>query len=327
MLTHYLGDEEVNGYLRDFAARLKLLGDAAPTVWVPIGPSGRELVKALVGIDKDLDEKFFPVPAEFDRATGIVEMEEGSASFLKDKNVLVIDSSIHSGHTIRAVVDKAVSLGAAGVCSYTLVLKKGASFVPSYWAVSIGDYDRAYFLLERLPNNHFHDSMPAFGQVRERPPKSKHKNRDPYFHLRKLSKTDIQRPAMPCGVESLDRTTWADRFYDMSNHSGRFTYLLESGQTTYGYVTFEFTGDGSLSIEAVAVRRDQRDKGYGAALIRWAETSARQADCRRITMWGITDQVEKYERLGYRRDPNREPMRLDGGEEYSFMSKPVLYHL
>jgi ribosomal protein S18 acetylase RimI-like enzyme len=325
MQTHYLGSEQVKAYLVDLAQRLRLLDKEAPSIWVPIGPSGRELVKALIDANKDLDEKFVPAPAEFDRTSGKVVFEKSASKLIKGKKVLVIDSSVHSGATMHAVIKKLAEMGATGICSYTLVLKSGAKFVPSFWGVSIGDYDRAYFLLDSLPNNHFHDSGPAFGQVRERPRPAK-AGRDPYFHIRKLSKADIDRPVVRSGTKSLDRTTWADRYYDMVSHHERSTYLLEGGEKIFGYVTFDHKHDGSLSIEAVAVGKRYRDRGYGAALIRWAETSARQKDCRSITMWAIKEQQERYKRLGYNIDPDRPAMMLDG-EEYQHMSKPVLYHL
>lgn len=326
MQTHYLGTEEVRGYLRDFVARLKVLGESGPKVWVPIGTSGRELVKELIEVSKDLDGEFTPVPAEFDRQKSAVIFENDAAGQILGKNVLVIDSSVHSGYTMRAIVDKVCALGAVGICSYTLVMKRGASFIPSYWGVSIGDYDRAYFLLKSLPNNHFHDGGSAFGQVRERPAKITHPNRDPYFHLRKLSKSDLERPSILSGLSSLDRTTWADRYYDMLNHEGRITYLLEAGLAIHGYVTIDFRNGSILSIEAVAVDKALHGRGYGAALIRWAETLARQSQCRTITLWSIKDQMPTYKRLGYSIESEKRSIVLDG-EEYAFMSKPVLYHL
>ncbi len=45
--------------------------------------------------------------------------------------------------------------GAKQVCSYALVMKHSSGFIPSFWGVTIGDHDRAYFLLDVLPNNHF----------------------------------------------------------------------------------------------------------------------------------------------------------------------------
>lgn len=326
MQTHYLGNEEVKAYLRDFAARLKSLGSLAPTIWVPIGLSGRELAKMLLAVEPTFDKAVIPVPVEFDRMKSEVVLEGGTSERLAAKHVLVIDSSIHSGFTIRAVCDKVAEFGAAGVCSYTLVLKRGASFIPSYWAVSIGDFDRGYFLLDSLPNNHFHDSGPQFGQVRERPRRKTPAGRTPYFHIRKLSKTDIDRHRIDSGTRSLDRTTWADRYYDMVSHEGRITYVLQAGNAIHGYVTIDLKPEEALSIEAVAVAMDQQGHGYGAALIRWAETCARQNECRVISMWGIKEQLSRYQQLGYKTDSSKPAMTLDG-EEYHFIYKPVLYHL
>lgn len=124
----------------------------------------------------------------------------------------------------------------------------------------------------------------------------------------------------------MDRTTWGDRFYDMLNHKGRITYLLEAGKNIRGYVTIEFRDEGILNIEAVAVEENFQKQGYGSALIRWAETLARQSQCDKITLWGIKKEVSKYEYLGYKIESGKNPIGLDG-EEYTPMSKPVLYHL
>jgi GNAT superfamily N-acetyltransferase len=280
-----------------------------------------------VKIEPKLQTTAIPFPAQYDRDSEEVSFSEDPATAIKGKNVIVMDSSIHSGITMRRVVEAISKFGASKICSYTLVLKQSASFIPSFWGVTIGDYDRAYFMLNCLPNNHFHDALCGHGQVRERPPQRKDgKTRNPYFHIRKLSRSDLGRPTIVSGLDSLDRTQWEDRYYEMTSHPSRTTYVLEASNEIVGYLTVDRGSDFSFSIEAVAVRRDRQGLGYGPALLRWGETIARQSDFRRITLWAINEKVEFYKSKRYRVIPDVAPMQL-GTETYTHMTKPVLAHL
>lgn len=314
MQTYYLGDAEVEAYLRDLAKRLQGITHNPPNVWIPIGPSGLELANVLASVEPRLDQAKKLVPAEFDRDSGKVTFEATASTEINGRYALVLDSSIHSGYTMRRVVQKAMELGAANVCSYTLALKRSSKFVPSFWAVTIGDYDRAYFLLDTLPNNHFYHSHSPHD-----------KTRTPYFHVRKLSDDDIGRPPVISGVDSLDRAKWEDRYYDMKAHAGRITCLLESAGEIIGYLTIEHDGD-TLSIEAVAVDKRHKERGYGAALMRWAETIARQSEFRQISLWAIDQKVGFYKARNYKEVSGIEPLQL-GEEKYTLMTKQVLAHI
>jgi GNAT superfamily N-acetyltransferase len=324
MHTHYLGAEEVDAYLKDLGDRLLALNDCMPKVWVPIGPSGIELAERLLDVcpPLDADSLVKVIPAQFDRDNDKVDFHSETKGLLRGQNVMVLDSSIHSGWTMLRVIGEVQRLEPTGVCSYALVLKQGARLVPSFWGVTIGDHDRAYFMLPNLPNNHLLDIDLPYGQVRERATRAR-PGRVPYFHLKKLGHDDLNRPRVDSGTASLDRATWADRYYDMREHPGIVTYLLEVGSNIVGYVTIEREGE-RLTLEAVAVDKGQKGRGYGAALVRWAETVARHSRCRVIHLNGIQDKVQWYEKFGYK--TAGEALELDG-EVYFPMSKRVLSHL
>jgi len=103
---------------------------------------------------------------------------------IKDQNVLVMDGAIHSGTTMKAVIDALKKHGAKQICSYGLILKRGAVFVPSIWGMVIDDYDRAYYLLTRLPNLRL-QKFKAFA------------------HLRMLSQDDLKARSSPAGSHHL----------------------------------------------------------------------------------------------------------------------------
>ncbi|MBN1344844.1 MAG: GNAT family N-acetyltransferase [Phycisphaerae bacterium] len=323
MNTHYLGGEEVRAYSRDLVRRIRDLGNKMPRVWIPIGRSGREILKKLLEVDPELDSRIVPVPAEFDRdhdhKATTARFEKGAKARITGKNVLVMDGAVHSGRAMLSVVRKASELGAAGVFSYTLVLKRSSVFVPSFWGVTIDDHDRAFFLLEELPNNRFTCAPSG--------PEYKPPQRTPNFHIRMLMKQDLELPKFKCGLKSLDRLTWSDYYYDMVNSDRDFwIYLLEVGTRIAGYVSFSLRDGGWLSVESVAVRRVDRGKGYASALMRWAETNARQFGCEESRLWAIEREVHKYEHLGWKKVQHEEPLCLDDGR-YHRMCKRILYHL
>lgn len=325
MNTKFLGDDEVDAYLRDFADRLLQMSKMRPTVWVLIGPSGRELAKRLVHVKPELETSATAVPIEYDRDSERVSVSNGGRSQIAGKRVLVLDSSIHSGFTFQKAIAAIYAWGARDVCSYSLVVKQSSAFVPSFWGVTIGDHDRAYFLLSELPNNHFHDNFCLRGQVRERPvSRALPEKRSPFFHLRRLCSSDMEKNRVKSGTPSLDRVNWADRYYEMRSNPDRLTYVLETGNRITGYATID-RNETELHIEAIAVDVKAQGKGYGAALLRWAETFARQSDLRRIYLWGIDKHVPMYEKYKYRKVDNQQ-ICLDDGT-YFLMTKPVLSHL
>lgn len=324
MHTHFLGTEEVEAYLRDVGGRLLALGPDMPTVWVPIGESGRVLAKRLLRLQPKFESQITIIPVEFvrnaNRENVDLRFEKTASRQLNAKNVFVLDSSVHSGTTMAMVLKKADEYGAAGVCSYSLVMKRSSMFVPSFWGLMIDDHDRAYFLLNELPNNHFINNAlqnaSKNGDIRT-----------PYFHIRKLDRSDLKRPRVKCNLASLDRHEWADMYYEMRNSDGDFwAYVLEVGNTILGYITFALRKGGWLSLETIAVDPRHQGKGYCSALARWAETMARQSRCSEIRLWAIENKTKMYEGMGYKTVTPEDALELDDGK-YIRMTKRILYHI
>ncbi len=80
------------------------MGAQRPTVWVLIGPSGRELAKQLVKVEPKLDASATAVLVEYDRDNEKVSAASDPRKKIRGKRVLVLDGSIHSGYTFRRVV-------------------------------------------------------------------------------------------------------------------------------------------------------------------------------------------------------------------------------
>lgn len=338
MQTLLLGTEQVRAYLTDLKSRLTSLGTEGPTAWVPLGYSGTVLLKELFTIAPELSAGNPIVVNANCRRDGAGDLQivwgENDAPSLPEerlsgKNIMVVDSAVHSGSTMAAAVGALWQAGAAGVCSYSLVLKESSSFVPSYWAVSIADEDRAFFLLDAIPNNRFvrpglcaegEETEDKFGNALVDPlPK-----RFPFFSVRRLSHNDLGKNKFAVGVPSLNRSTWADLYYSMRTSDGFWVYLLERKLEIVGYVAIALVDDRELSIEQVAVHPDSQGLGYAGALLRWAETLARLKDCNHLRLWGILEQRKKYLKMGFREIPDE---LLDlGDEKYVRMRKCLLPH-
>jgi GNAT superfamily N-acetyltransferase/hypoxanthine phosphoribosyltransferase len=339
MQTLFLGKEQVVAYLSDLQRRLLALGDQGPAIWVPLGYSGAALLNEVFSVASDISDaspviieakcRRDPKTRAMQVTWGESSAQEAPAKQLAGKRVMVIDSAVHSGSTMAAAVRAITQAGAAGVCSYSLVLKESSAFIPSYWAVSIADEDRAYFLLPSIPNNRFvspvassDDDTTEDGLANALPEATK--GRLPYFSVRKLSHHDIGKPKFEVKLASLNRSNWADLYYQMRNSPGACTYLLELGGNVAGYITLEMPAETELSIEQVATHPDQEGKGYAAALLRWAETLGRLKNCTHLRLWAIAHRESWYAKHGFRRTPD-EPLDL-GDEKYVRMRKCLLPH-
>jgi GNAT superfamily N-acetyltransferase len=303
--TLYLGDQEVDAYLRDLAERLLASGDACPKVWFPIGLSGEALVERLLRVAPALINDTVIVRANYDRSSDQVTLAD-AAPPVAGRPTLVIDSSVHSGSTMLKVLRAVAAHGPSTLSSYTLVLKRSAMLIPSMWGVLIDDHDRAYFLLDKLPNNRLHRMAHV-------------------THVRRLTQSDLSMPRVESGVDSLDRITWADRYYDMraSQHERR-TYLLEERTHTIGYLTVSLAGASTLRIDEVVIATTHHGSGHAGSLLRWAETYARHLDCEKMELWAIENRRGMYLHQGFKPVVGSEPMNLDG-EVYHLMHKHLIH--
>jgi GNAT superfamily N-acetyltransferase len=80
-----------------------------------------------------------------------------------------------------------------------------------------------------------------------------------------------------------------------------------------------------MTIDEIAVDGTQQGHGYGAVLMRFADTLARHANCTTIRLNGIAEKVPFYEGMGYTKLGRGSPLRLDD-EVYWPMERPVMYH-
>ncbi len=124
----------------------------------------------------------------------------------------------------------------------------------------------------------------------------------------------------------MDRLTWGDRWFDMATGGqGQSSYLLLKKDEVLGYLTIHGPDDGRLMIDEVARAEKYHGKNLGGILLRFADTLARQSDCKFIRLYAISNQVEFYKRFGYR-VLAAAPVSLEG-EEYILMERALLHAL
>jgi len=196
MVTYFIGREEVDAYLRDFLDRLTRF-NPLPDLWCPIMPSGDILLKRLLALVKeqqpDWIENLSVLPIQIQKENPKIRLvTDSAAADVNGRRVLLLDTAIHSGATMSCCATEMVKLGAADVCSYSLMLKCDSSFIPTMWGFMIGKTDRAFFLLDRIPNNRL--VAQKEGSL-------------PCVHLERLSEKYIGKPPVVSGLASLDRTT------------------------------------------------------------------------------------------------------------------------
>jgi N-acetylglutamate synthase-like GNAT family acetyltransferase len=312
MVTYFLGKEEVAAYLRDFMRRLKTF-EPVPTVWCPMTPSGNELLSqmlSLVGNEHpDLAENVSVIEIQISPEGEKIRFSEGSPQTeITGKSILLFDSAIHSGSTMAEAAAKLFAFGAKDVCTYSLVVKRCTGFVPTMWGLMIDETDRAFFLLDAIPNQRLHRGMSAPAPL----------------HIERLDRKHLSRPLVVTNVESMNRITWGDRFFDMStNEQGRCSYLLHNGESVAGYLTVHWSKEKLLVIDEVAIDERHQGKKWGGVLVRFAETLARQSDCRLVRLYAVKEKVELYKHLDYEL-ASEEPLTLEN-EEYFQMEKVLLH--
>ena len=306
MHTWHLADDTVDAYLRDLIdERLLKIPDVERWVWFPIGGSGNVLVKrALVLAPAGLRDM-----TQLSRVTHVRQEEKISFedddldSLLDGANALVIDSSVHSGWTMKAVAEKIACHNPRAITSYSLVVKRGSSFVPSYCGLVIDDHDRALFLMNKYPNNRM---MPT-GVVR------------------KLDKSDMARPPVATTVSSLNRVTWGDMWFDVSTDPMRRTYVYERKGQILAYMSFLLEDGDHMVLDTLAVDNKFQKQGIGGWLLRWAETSGRCGDCSCVRLWAEGNAIPFYKKQGY--GPITSQVVTMPGETYTLMGKALLHHL
>src|SRR5208282_5328012 len=115
MVTYFLSNDEVRAYLRDFLVRLERL-EPIPTVWCPVTLSGTKLLKEMIPLMKErhpeLAKKISIVGVGIKNKTAKFETKFPDRE-IANKCVLLFDSSMHTGGTMRRCVAEAMRLGAS----------------------------------------------------------------------------------------------------------------------------------------------------------------------------------------------------------------------
>jgi GNAT superfamily N-acetyltransferase len=315
MITNYIGDQEVFGYLRDLVGRLGTC-QPLPELWCPLTPSGLRLLEPMLKVVADvaptLADRVSVTPMIQDNGKEL-QFFDGAADTFRGKHVFLFDSAVHSGTTMQRAQDLIRGFGAADVCTYALVIKRRTCFIPSMWGVMVNDEDRAFFLLPEIPNNRLTTT------------RNPH---DVYLSARLLTQDDVENlPPVVSGVESLDRPTWGDRFFTMSASSdGQRTYLFQKGGEVLGYLTTHFSGDALVLDEVVTAKAHQK-KGVGGVIMRVGDALARHSGCSRVQLNAIEGKVEFYRRAGFEPIAGRKLLILDSTEKYVPMERILLTHL
>jgi N-acetylglutamate synthase-like GNAT family acetyltransferase len=318
VITYFLGIEETRAYLRDLLRRIERF-EMRPTVWCPITRSGIDLLKVMLDLIRaefpQLAEGVRVLPIEVD---GKIKFLAGNpSSSLWGQSVLLLDGAIHSGAMMSRCATKVLSYGPSALSSYALVIKRGSGFIPTLWGVTMDETDRAFFLLDEIPNNR----LDAGYSVRS-------EKRQPPVHIERLAERMLDLPKVVSGVKSMDRMTWSDRHFQMKSTRHQVgTYVLERCKSIVGYLTMHTLENGTgLMIDEIAVDKKQRGRDYGGILMRFADTLARQANSPVIRLFAIADKVGFYKGFGYRLVDGESPITL-GNEIYNLMEKVVTYYL
>lgn len=314
MITHYLGDQEVAAYAKDFAGRLFLLAQQDfPTVWCPIGKSGDKLLRVigqeLHKLSEERASSIQVVELIFNKERR--EISLGADSFnddLKGARVLVLDSSIHSGSSMLAAVRHAHEYGAASVISYSLTVKKSSSFLPHYFGVIVGDHDRVLFQLEKIPNNRLFT-----------------RKYSPIGCFRRINQADSEHPRaqLDTGVASIDKISLGDLYYE-HRANGYDVIVVEDRDKIAGFLKIKAHPKKHLQLDVIAADQAYKGKGLGGALMRYAETMGRANCCTHIELWSIKDKIEWYEKFGF--ESTADEINAGSGEIYGLMRKKLLYH-
>jgi hypothetical protein len=302
--TIFLSNDEVAAYLKDLFERFVALEGEMPMVWCPIGPSGGALAQAAMLVAGDLAPKIAHIPIAYDRATEKVSFpgEPNPASVIAGKRVLLLDGSIHSGSTFRKAYQAIAAMKPAEVSSYSLVVRVGASILPNYFGLMIGDYDRAIFLKKVFPNNRLF----TCGCVR------------------KLADGDQAQPKIACGQDFVDKFSWGDLCYEMTIDPRRQTYVYERNGGIKAFVSFRVTAGDDILLDTIAVDKSCHNQGIAGNLMRWTETCGRNSHCATIHLWAVDNRKDWYAKRGY--EFCGKELILDE-VKFHLMRKKLLYNL
>jgi GNAT superfamily N-acetyltransferase len=307
--TYLLSDDVVRRYGLDFVSRLESLGPDIPKLWISLGISGDKIAQAIIEDSTSspaMPEKIIRV--SFDRNTKqVLVRDEDALPTESVEPVLVIDAAIHSGSSMRHVVDSLFSSGIKDILTYSLMVKKTSEFIPNYFGMVVEEHDRVFFQLEKYPNNRL-------------------RKKRPFGSLRAIRDEDVRREpsCLTTGVPSIDKTSLADLWF-LAKTQNSNVYVYEVDGKVVAFMEFKYQSYGKMTLELIANDNSVRGLGFGSILMRWAETFARSSKCLAIELWAIEGRVPWYKDCGF------EPVfgeNVDlGTEKYQKMSRRILYNV
>jgi len=239
MKTYTLGAEEIRGYLVDCILRFKT-ARKAPTVWCSITESGKSLMPEIRSLSKIHNRKKYSkmevvhLDIESKGASEKLVFSENPKARFANKSVLILDGAIHSGRNMSRCANEVLKYKPSALSSYALVIKQSSQFVPTLWSIMIDDTDRAYFILDKIPNNRLNA-----GKTRPQA----------LVQLRLLGEEHLKRPQVTSSVPSMNRQTWGDKYFQMIATSDEYrTYVLEDMAQIIGYLTVELRDSDSFAL-------------------------------------------------------------------------------
>jgi hypothetical protein len=312
MQTYLISNSDVKRYAQDFLERIVLMGEHSPCAWVSLGLSGDKMLEVL---DLLMEERGLETPPiitlSFDRVSDSVTYRSVDAGEVleavekQDRPLLLVDSAIHSGKSMRRIVDHLYALGIKEIMSYSLVMKQTSEFVPTFFGLTIGAHDRAFFQLPRIPNHRL--------SVRR-----------PIGSMRMLRGDDVKRDFLNTETASINKMSYGDLLY-LGATQHFLTYAYEMAGSIAGIITFKVQANGFLFIELIARDVKWEAAKLGGLLLRWAETYARHSNCIGIELMAIEQEVGFYGRYYF--EKSTEPPLDLGDEKYFRMTRRLLYNI
>jgi GNAT superfamily N-acetyltransferase len=305
MKTHFIGQEEVSAYAIDLATRLARLKGGFPRKWLYVGGSGKLIADELYAqTPPALASEVLALGALYDRGTGTFSFlnDLSAEDFVPGETVLLIDGAIHTGASLASGLKALAALSVHNVLTYSLVVKRNAELIPTYFGVLIDDWDRALFQLDVIPNNRLAET-PPFGA------------------LRRIG--NEHAGARFCEFPPpFERLSGGDLLYNDRAYGMR-TYVYELAGRIVGVVSFS-QRQGVAFIDAWATCKDHQKMGIGGATLRWAETWARASNCHAVELWAFEGAVPIYERFNYETVAER-ILDLGLGGRFRLMRKPIMH--
>jgi hypoxanthine-guanine phosphoribosyltransferase/GNAT superfamily N-acetyltransferase len=203
-------------------------------------------------------------------------IQDRNIDALANRSILVCDSIVNSGATLRNARQHFLARGAKEVRTLTAVLREGAEFIPNFSAMTVGKRDEVFFGLPHYP-------VPTYAKG----------------CVRALQESD-RGVTIDTDAKYMDPHL-EDYVYHASADPNYKAFVVEpvDSSTPVGIVAFRLEGNGHAFIDAWLVSKVHEGQGYGSALMRFFDNYTRGAGLQGIRMLAIQEEVPRYERMGY----------------------------